>query len=217
MNKNIIIAAVVGLILLLAGGGYLLSKNSKKTPTDTTVQTQTTEKKSASQRASIKSLMGMNATQQCSFTSAENGTSGTIYLSGGKMAGTFSSTVNGTVVASHMISDTQYTYVWMGNEKTGFKMAISAAEKAQASAKQSVDLNEELDYSCSGWGVDASKFTVPTDVKFTDYTSMMEDASKLLPKTSTGTGEQDNSAACSACNSLPEASQVQCKSALKCN
>lgn len=214
MNKNIIIGLVIVILLLVGGGGYMFLNRSQTNPQTTSTQpaentTQTTSK------ASLKSLMSLGNNQTCTFEDTQSGSSGTVYISSGKFRGDFSSNVNGTVTGSHMISDSSNVYVWMDNTNDGFKMSMDSIEKLNESNQKTVDINKEVDYSCSGWGVDSSKFSIPTQITFQDFSAMMEDASKMM-KSVTGTS-QDNTAACSTCNNLPAEAQAQCKAALKCN
>ena len=49
---------------------------------------------------------------------------------------------------------------------------VTAGTSGQANA--SVDLNQQVDYSCKPWRADNSKFTVPSSVTFTDLSAMMK-------------------------------------------
>lgn len=171
------------------------------------------------EKASLKSFMGMAGTQKCDFADPETGNSGTVYLDSGKMRGDFSSNINGKVTPSHMTHDGKDVYVWMDDQATGFKTSLEAIEQmsGQTGVSQSVDINKEVDYKCESWAVDPVKFVVPSEIKFQDMGKMMEEAMKRMPSTSLNGSANDNAAACSACNNLEGDAQTQCKKALKCN
>ena len=99
--------------------------------------------------------------------------------------------------------------MWGGELPGGIKMTFDVDElKTNTQANQYVDLNSKTDYSCSDWAADASKFTPPPNVKFTDLSSMMEGVDKTMEEKS---GNTDSS----ACDSITDASaKAACENAL---
>ncbi len=189
----------------------------------TAATVETSAPTSATQTLSLKGLMGMSGNQTCTFDDSTSGSSGSVYISSGKMRGDFSAKKDTTETTSHVLSDGTTMYMWSDNQTKGFKVALSSMEKMQASitgtpgSTNTVDVNREANYHCSGWNVDASKFTVPATITFTDYSQMMENAGKMMTTgVPTGAMMQNNAAACAACNNLTGAAQTSCKTALKC-
>ena len=137
--------------------------------------------------------------------------SGTIDVSGKKMRGDFNMMVDSTKeYKSSMIQDGEYAYMWSDADKKGtkFKVAGLPSPSPTATSKSStVDVNQEVDLKCSSWGVDPSKFVVPTDVEFTDMSAMMD---KMQEQS--GMMKNTQKSACDAISD-PQA-KAQCVSAL---
>lgn len=219
MNRNLIVTIVVVAIIALAGGYYVMShmQAAPQAPSQTAAETPTPQPSAAMEKASLKSFMTMVGDQQCQFNDTETGNSGTVYLNSGKMRGDFSSTVNGKPAATHMINDGTDAYIWMDDQATGFKTNLKTIEEmsGQTGVQQSVDLNKQVDYKCTGWTPDPVKFAVPTEVKFQDMSKMLQDGLKMMPSGSPSAAS--NAQACAACDNLEGDQQAQCKRALKCN
>lgn len=189
VNKNLLIGVV--LLLVLGVGGYFFM-NKKPAAIVTSVPT------------SLKDLLAANLPQKCTFPE------GTVYISGGKFRGDFSSDVSGKAVVSHMISDSKTSYIWTDGEKQGFKMTITDEAKSQAESqtevdKNGVDVNAKLDYKCSTWLPDASLFNTPAGVEFTDFSALTAPAAA-----------GSNSVQCAACASLTGDDKTQCLAVLNC-
>lgn len=192
VNKNVLIGVV--LLLVLGVGGYFFL--NKKTSVSTPAQTQT------SGPTSLKDLLAANLPQKCTFPE------GTVYISGGKFRGDFSSDVSGKAVVSHMISDSKTSYIWTDDQKQGFKMTISDEVKAEGQTevdKNGVDVNAKLDYKCSTWLPDSSLFNTPSGVEFTDFSALIAPADS-----------GSNSVQCAACASLTGDDKTQCLAVLNC-
>lgn len=171
MNKQVVIGVVI-LLLLIGGVAYFMRSRppanftpapgiTAQTQTETPITTPTPSKKS------LKDLLDMGQSQQCTFTTAV-GNSGVVYISGGKSRGDFTSVANEQTIKSHMISDGQYTYVWMDGQAQGFKSAVNTSTTPQPStaASGSIDVNQSYNYDCTSWTVDTSLFTPPAAVEF---------------------------------------------------
>ncbi|OGH08475.1 MAG: hypothetical protein A2152_04015 [Candidatus Levybacteria bacterium RBG_16_35_6] len=185
--KNKIIIIVIVLILIVAGflGYTKLAGKSSINPT-VSIETQDNNKENGI-TGTIKGLLEKNLTQKCTITYPDNQGTGTIYVSGKKFSGDFTINLEGQKITSHTISDGVYFYSWADNSTTGIKMMLSEAEKNTAPTgteeQQKTGLNEEVKYSCSGWSLDQSKFTPPSNITFSDF-------SNLIPKT-TGSTEKN--------------------------
>lgn len=122
---------------------------------------------------SVNDLIARGGDYECSFTHSTDvsDSTGTVFISGKKMRGDFNSTTKlaaNIKMESHMISDGEFMYNWSSAMPTGFKVAITKNESSTStSGSQGLDYNQKLDYDCKAWMVDASKFVVPTEIKFT--------------------------------------------------
>jgi hypothetical protein len=194
-NIGIIIAAVV-ILLLVAVGGVLLLKYSKAPaqPTSTTNTKAIETQSSNSITGTIKDLMGK--TEVCAISYPNSEIKGTIYVSGNKFRGDFTIKRDGTVIsAGNAISDGTYLYAWNSATSMGIKMKVNAIPTAPDGKPQGVDINQKINLNCSPWIVDNSKFTIPSDIKFTDMTQTIQKVAVpttvTAPKTGTGTSPCD--------------------------
>lgn len=238
MNKTTrIIIAVVVLLVLIAGAYALLGKKSSN-------PLQSVQNKVAqmtTQKMSLSDFFSLAGSKKCTFSDKTNNSSGTVYIGGGKMRGDFQSMDNGKTTASHMINDGQYVYVWTDGQSQGYKMSTDIVKKEAAQVTMTpdnsgssetqpssgpVNLNQQADYSCGGWSVDSSMFTLPQGITFTDYSSMMQGTQNGASSTQ-GTTQQAPAAQgmtaqqkqyeCSQCDKVPAgAMRNQCLSELKC-
>src|ERR1700682_5384231 len=122
MNRLVLIIGGI-ILLLLVGGGVFLASNKSSQISQNPVSV------SGSPR-SLKDLLGLGGSQQCSFSDA-SGNSQIIYVSNGKVRGDFMSGTGQSVMKSHMIVDGQTSYLWVDGQNTGFKMTLDAATQAQ--------------------------------------------------------------------------------------
>lgn len=120
---------------------------------------------SVNSKKSFKELLALGTPQKCTFaeTVANSSTTGTVYVSGGKIRGDFTSVTKSTTVKSHMISDGQTVHAWVDGMSSGFKMTLSAGAKAQS---PEMDINRPIDVACTSWTPDVSLFALPTSIKF---------------------------------------------------
>lgn len=202
MNRNALIG-LIAVVIFAAGGWYLYSNNGATR----SAGTQTPPNQEQGQMLSMKELMASNASQQCTFAEPQSDTSGTIYVSGGKVRGDFETKSESGTVSGHMIADSSTVHTWMDGMSQGFKASFDVAATADKNmeAQQSLNPDKKLDYRCSPWQADRSKFELPAGVTFTDMSAMMQQSAG-------GSG----ASACSACDMAPEPQKSQCKAALKC-
>ena len=166
-------------------------------------------------RGSIKSLLGANKNITCKINPSEND-EGTIYVTGSKMRGDFSTRVEGKGMMSHMIQDGEYAYMWLDEDAKGTKMKLDfnqpvpSVPAGSSVRSQAENLDEEVDMNCSNWSPDNSKFNVPGDVEFTDLSEMLKN-SMMQNKTGTTAPKMD----ASVCNQIEDATaKAQCLKAL---
>lgn len=220
MNKTLLIGGVV--ILLLAGvGGFLVMNQSKTPASSNTTATETSVMASgdAMQKTSLKSLMSLGQNQMCTFSDAEGASSGTMYIGSGKSSGDFESSINGVATTSHMVNDGVSVYFWTEGQTQGFKVSLATLDSFSGGTgtqtQKSFDVDKQVDYSCRPWGVDASKFTVPADVTFSDFSNIAIPSVVAFP--SAVEDAVDPAIACKTCDTLPTEAAAQCRSALNCN
>lgn len=182
--------AKLSLVILSA---VLLSACNAKTPVGTEnqagenkpVETETEQ----SQSSSLRELLALGKNQKCTVTTTstdDDGTKtdtvGTIYISGKKMAQEVSVTSTDKEIPKinmRMISDGSYMYTWNIETKAqGMKIKITEPTETESKGGNSqggaVDLDEKVAMKCTNWIVDNSKFTIPSDVQFTDLSEMMK-------------------------------------------
>jgi predicted small lipoprotein YifL len=126
-------------------------------------------------------------------------------------------------IMAYSISDGTYVYTWSSmNPKTGYKVNLSqtspaAVPAATSSVQSTADLNQKIDYNCRPWTVDASKFTLPAGVQFTDMSQMINALKAQTAPGAAGKPGTIGSApanACSVCQMIPDAKvKAQCQKA----
>lgn len=173
-KTGIIIGAVILMIIITF---FAFNQFSNKTTPGISSEEKAVSSDSLT-KGSIANLLTSGKNVNCTMTYPDGKGSGIIYVSGKKMRGDFMVNVESLgEVKSSMIQDGEYAYLWSDADKKGTKFKVSGIPTPSPianSSNQSVDLNQEVDLKCSSWGVDPSKFTVPSDVEFTDMSAMME-------------------------------------------
>jgi len=221
-KKGFIVAAVIVLILLVAGGAYLMMSSKVKVQPQAQTQTnntQTAQPQTVNRNAvkgTILSLLDGGKTVTCTVTLPDNKGSGTFYVaSSRKFAGDINTTgTDQKPIATHMISDGTYVYVWSAAMPMGIKMNLTAAKSAasNAQANQAVNMNQQVDMQCGAWTVDDSKFAVPTNIQFRDMSTLLQGAGPQVttaPQTGTQTGA-------SPCDQIPAgAARTACLNAMQ--
>lgn len=162
-------------VLLIKGDGNTDDVIVSESSTEETVETTPTDDTAFS--GSMKDLIARGGDYECTFvqTNDMSDSTGTVFISGTRMRGDFKTTVKAVSdmkVESHMISDGVFMYTWSSMMPTGMKIAIAESATAEtSSATQSFDYNQKLDYDCKPWTSDSAKFTLPTDITFTEIKS----------------------------------------------
>lgn len=172
MKQNISVF-LVGLIVV-AGIVYGVTRGAKQDAQTVQSESESTSKQEAISgtfSGSMKDLVARNQSVKCTFNHSTDvdTSSGTVYVSGGKIRGDFDINAKQAVgtFQAHMITDGEYSYVWSSLLAQGFKMPIAKASAQTASQPTSgVDYNQNLDYQCESWSVDDSVFITPSDISF---------------------------------------------------
>lgn len=192
--------AKISLVILSA---VLLSACTTKTPTGTDTQAgeQNSPQTEQSVSTSLRDLLSLGQNQKCvvstSTTDEDNvktDTESTIFISGKKMAQEVQVKSTDKAVPTinmRMISDGIYMYTWNTETKAqGMKIKITEPTTENTNTTNtnngSVNLDDKVDMKCSPWLVDNSKFTIPTDVTFTDLSELMKNIPTVPAGISTG-------------------------------
>lgn len=206
MNKKFLPLLAVGALLLLGIGGFaVLNMNKASLPN-------AVKEEVSSGKDSLKGLLSSKTPQKCTFKD-ETGNEGTVYVSGGKMKGDFTSTIDGKTTMTHVIVDGSTMYGWTDGQTTGYKFAFDPEDVEEAKEQaESIDLNKEVDYNCSPWIVAGNTFTPPSNVNFQDFSSFAP------PKETSEKedGSTPSGANCSACNYLTGDDKMECLQVLNC-
>jgi hypothetical protein len=218
MNKKALTAVIVILVLIVGVyGAYRVYKHFKRISAPA-AQTQTTATQSGAPSTtlgSLKDLMLKGIPQTCTYKSDKS--QGTLYMDGGKVRGDISTDVevDGKTTESHIIIADKAIYMWSDGRNVGYKMVYdpnatpAPAGTKTTNASGALDPNTQMNYSCSAWIADSSKFTLPTNVTF---------SSLSIPSQTTGAPTTGgNASQCSYCNNLTGDEKTQCLTALKCN
>src|ERR1700683_114218 len=122
-KTSTIIAVVIILILLGAGVFYFLGKHAApQSQSQQSAVHQNQIQQMSTQKKSLFDFFSMTGSQKCTFSDSTNKSSGTVYVSGGKMRGDFQSSNNGKTNSSHMLNDGTFVYIWSDGQTNGIKM-----------------------------------------------------------------------------------------------
>jgi hypothetical protein len=200
---------IVVLAVLVVGGGvgaslYLLNQDSG----DNNSQSSSSDTKSVNEQVSINDLLTRNASLRCTYdvVEGESTNTGVAYFSGAKdMYGEFTNATTNKSSTAYVIRRGDTQYVWQKDATEGYKADVSAYDKdKQQQMSQSLDPDQKYQFSCKDWNRDASKFELPTNIKFTDISSQLNQAQNV----STEAREQ-------ACEALSNAdAKTACKNAI---
>lgn len=191
MSKGILVL-VIG-VIILGAGVYLFMNNpgaqepgavvEGSTGGDTAKSVTTAREAGSGMATGKRSLTAImdGGNHKCTFASEDPNakSSGTVYISGDQIRGDFTSVVaaaRGVTLESYMLQTGGFVYTWSDASPQGVRtareagsgMATGRREQAsgQASGQMSFDAGVELDYNCTSWTPDPSKFAVPKSVTF---------------------------------------------------
>lgn len=161
-------------------------------PTNTEPQTQG---EAMNEFSKVAAAMQAGRPVSCTMTKTD-GSSTMDYLIKGKKMKISGIEYQGKQNGGAMISDGEYMYTWDESTKAGMKFAIPKEEDVEKMAQNNTpavpSLSSEEDkkrYEDEGYRVDCKELAVddtvfipPSDVKFSDLSSMMENSKKLMVK-----------------------------------
>jgi hypothetical protein len=184
-KMSLMIAAIL-LIVVLGIGAFLFTRSAKP-KTDQAVSTSEstpapTEAPVAETKGSFKDLLAQKKDVSCTMSDPSTQSSGTIFVSSPKFRGDMTVAVNNQPMETHMISDGTYMHIWQEGTTRGTKFKVdinqTPAPATGSAQTQVTDLNKEVNLKCDPWTVDASKFTLPTNVQFSDLSTIMKSPGK---------------------------------------
>ncbi len=186
MSRQILLPLVVVLILAAIGGYFAYNRFINPTSLNL-AQNATTGQPQASinpsKQGSLKDLISQRNVR-CEVSYPEQNGQGEVFVGDKKVRVDSSIKIAEKNVVSHMIQDGDFLYMWTEDSDMGTKMKFDtslAQPAASAGKQQTANLDQKVDYECSNWSVDSSKFILPTNVKFSDLSSLLPQASGDAP------------------------------------
>jgi hypothetical protein len=168
MSKTL--SAIVVVVVLIVGGYFIVK--AKKPAEAPVVQNEGKKsgEESTGKKIAFSELVKQGGSYKCEVKQAmsdvEN--SGTVYMSGTNMRGDFSTIAEGRTMQSYFIMKDGYMYNWSSFAPTmGVKIKADASAQAQAEGTYTWSADQVGDYNCEPWTADETKFTPPSEVKFT--------------------------------------------------
>lgn len=154
-------------VLVIAGGVYFYMK-----PAGTAMAPEE-EGTTTSGSFTVQELIarGENATCTFAFDGGDSNTSGTVYVGNGSLRGDYQTVAGGQTFVSHVIVKDNTASIWVDGMNEGFTSDV-VGQVQTGGGSAAPDINSKLDYTCTSWVVDASKFTLPSDVTFRSAASI---------------------------------------------
>lgn len=187
MNKNILIVGAIIVVLLLGVGGFsLLSKS--KSPVNSNPEGTMDGQNEVGAISSIKDFLTQSGSMKCEIE--DEGKTTTVYIKNGLVrvdSVGAEAQDNSSIIFN---SKEKKFYAWSTQTKQGVSMSVSdetmdkVDKKTGSTGDSYEDVMEDLEKykdSCKNASVSDSLFTVPTDVKFQDLSTMMSSGTKSAP------------------------------------
>ncbi|MFZ2149618.1 MAG: hypothetical protein WAV15_00440 [Minisyncoccia bacterium] len=170
MSKTLISVVLVAAVVV---GGYLALK-SKSPVENPPAQNEEAVKDASGKKMAFSELVKQGGSYKCevkqSMSDFEN--SGTVYMSGNKLSGQFSTVAEGTTMESYFVMKDGYMYNWSSfAPNMGIKIKTEAAVEAEAQGTYSWSAEQVGDYDCQAWTPEDSRFELPSAVVFTEFKS----------------------------------------------
>lgn len=173
MSTKAIIGLLVAIVVVGTGVWYFGGKGGSE---EDGAMMEGGEEESRMGSGTFMDLMRLGGSFECKVSSEDPNavSNGTVYVSGEKIRGDFTSTVDGAAYDSHFINAEGYIYTWSSAMPQGMKMAnkgmMEGEGPGKAEAPQSFDPSVKVDYECHPWIANSGKFSPPSDVTFMDFT-----------------------------------------------
>jgi len=246
MEQNKLVIGGVVLVLIFIVGGYLMAGRADAPSEligDNNTEQSLGDRMVDSAKMSLSGMLALGQSQTCTFSDSSNGTesNGTVYMSGGKMRGDFTSSARGQIETTHMISDGKESRIWIDGQADGYLMKMPENTDTTASpdtpissdgtTQMPIDMNDDAsNYNCTSWRTDASVFVPPANVDFISMEDMMKGMMPGVASPSAGAqgggsagygGSYDATSMkamqCSTCEQVQDpASKAECRTAFQC-
>lgn len=228
--KSLIIKIAIG--VLVVGGStfavYKINSNSDSKDLKSLIknsQTNTGEgdqKNNGSYFETMTDLMARGKSMKCTYTQKvdnENTADGVVYMAD-KKARVEIIANKGTDHEGKMysITDHEWSYSWTEGSSKGFKMTLKASELDKKQRESVSDMAKEIDFKCSSWKKDNSKFKAPSNIEFEDMSAMMEDLGDINFAEEAAKAEtQGNEFICNLCKNAPASEMEECLGGVVCD
>lgn len=163
-DKRILLLTAVILILLAVAGyfafTFFLKPAEKPTPA---------KKTSSTVSGNLYDLTQKRGDQKCTWSSQDGTakTTGTVYIAGGKFAMDMQTEAQGSGIAAHLIGDGKKVYMWTDfTDIPGVTMDYANLQTPKEGTSPNAIIYEKTDYSCSPWTPEATRFNLPSSIKF---------------------------------------------------
>lgn len=170
------IAIVVGVIVVAVGGYLLMGKEAAAPlPGDVVSEPKTTF-------GSLSDLVGGESIY-CTFASDEDGmkSDGEFWHANGQYRVEAVSQSEEGNFETYIIHDGSDMHIWSDTPEGLFAITMSAEDDnvvdnlENGTADTGPDMKAEVEYECSGWEPDSSRFVPPAGIEFMDLDAMMKD------------------------------------------
>lgn len=164
--KGFALAAWLALaaLVLIAGGAYVYTQRTA--PEE--AMTNDDAMMDASGSMTVQELIAKGQDLSCTFSFDGGGTAdttGTVYVSNGKVRGDYTTVASGQTFVSHVIVRDNAANIWMDGSQDGFTSTLSG-QVTTGGNSAAPDINSKLDYDCAPWTPDETKFALPVTVTF---------------------------------------------------
>lgn len=182
MSQTKIILSVIVAVVALGGAYFFATQNktsNKDVQNEITTNTKTPDVPEVSaKKMSFAEFMNQKGSYKCTVNQNidDTQTQGVTYINDGMVRGEFNTKVQGFNIDTTFILRDGFTYTWTSMAPTmGFKMKVvenvEGDKNAASSGTYSFDAKQIGEYDCQPSPVDSSKFTLPSNIKFTDFSN----------------------------------------------
>ncbi len=179
MNKKLLLAGG-GILVLAVVGYFLMNQNGTTTLNDSATNTQDPEQV---QNIVMGAFEGSGSIK-CTYQNEES--LGTAYIKNGMVRA--ENTTSGGVRPSNVIYKNDTAWVWETGAVEGFMMTNISRYQGSVPEGYTTDPSEirsQIEQNrptCNEENISDDMFNAPSDVVFTDFSSMMEDVQTQIPE-----------------------------------
>jgi hypothetical protein len=182
-------------------------------------------------KGTLMELMQRNKALKCSFSHQfEQGEmEGVVYAKGDQVRQDARVKQNNQEIETYMIMKGDDVYTW-NSAQSGQGMKMNTRQVREQAQEQNAGQNQpaatsnidtEMEYDCSAWNGDESKFELPRDVDFIDITQMMDEIQGMMGGSQNAPAEPGpnqindmKQSGCAACRMAPD--PEECRANLGC-